>query len=73
MNASKERKVLRWIHILLSIPVIGFLYGPVAARPYAASATRWVFFPIVVVSGLWMWKGHLVKRWGRKKFPTKKS
>ncbi|HEX9510991.1 MAG TPA: hypothetical protein VF939_10960 [Puia sp.] len=65
MKASAERKLFRWIHILFSIPLIGYLYGPVAAKPYAAFATRWVFFPAVVVSGLWMWKGHIIKKWFR--------
>ena len=65
MKASAERKLIRWIHILFSIPLIGYLYGPVATKPYAAFATRWVFFPAVVVSGLWMWKGHITKKWFR--------
>jgi hypothetical protein len=63
MRASTERKFLRWLHILLSIPVIGFIYGPVAEKPEAAFAVRWVFFPIVILSGLWMWQGHMIKRW----------
>ena len=25
--------------------------------------TRYVFVPTMVVSGLWMWKGHVVRRW----------
>ncbi len=45
MKASTERKVIRWVHIILSIPVIGYIYGPVAQLHYAALAVRWVFFP----------------------------
>jgi len=63
MKASTQRKIWRWIHIILSIPIIGFVYGPVATIPQAAFAVRWIFFPVVVISGLWMWKGHVVKRW----------
>jgi thiosulfate reductase cytochrome b subunit len=63
MKASTQRKIWRWIHIILSIPIIGFVYGPVATIPQATFAVRWIFFPIVVISGLWMWKGHVVKRW----------
>lgn len=54
---------MRWAHIILSIPIVGFIYGPVASIPQAAAIVRWVLFPIVVVSGFWMWKGHVVKRW----------
>ncbi|HZX73631.1 MAG TPA: hypothetical protein VFE57_04370 [Cyclobacteriaceae bacterium] len=62
MTAATERKILRWTHLILSIPIIGYIYGPVAAIPEAANAVRFVFFPIVVLSGLWMWKGQWVKK-----------
>ena len=62
MKAATERIIIRWIHLLLSIPVIGFIYGPVSTIPNAAFAVRWVFFPIIIISGLWLWKGAWVKR-----------
>ncbi len=62
MKASTERSIIRWLHILLSIPIIGYIYGPVSEIPEAAIAVRWVFFPIVIISGLWMWKGHWLKK-----------
>jgi hypothetical protein len=63
MKASTERQIIRWVHIVLSIPVIGYIYGPVAEIPRAAFATRFVFMPVIIISGLWLWKGHLVKRY----------
>lgn len=71
MKAHTERKIIRWIHIILSIPVVGLIYGPVSGIPYAVSAIRWVFFPVIVLSGLWMWYGHFLKRWIRKKYLKK--
>ena len=62
MKASLERKLHRWLHVILSIPVLGYIYGPVAAIPTAAFLVRWVFMPAVILTGLWMWKGHVVKR-----------
>jgi hypothetical protein len=62
MNAATTRAAYRWLHILLSIPILGYIYGPVAQIPRAAFATRFVFVPLVILSGLWMWKGHTVKR-----------
>jgi hypothetical protein len=62
MKASTERMVIRWVHIILSIPVIGYIYGPVARLHYAANAVRWVFFPVIVLSGFWLWKGHWFKK-----------
>jgi hypothetical protein len=66
MKAATERKIIRWIHILFSIPVIGYIYGPVKHFPRAVIAIQWVFFPFIVLSGLWLWKGHLLKKWFRK-------
>jgi thiosulfate reductase cytochrome b subunit len=65
MNAATERKIIRWFHILASIPIIGFVYGPVSTIAEAAAMVRWVIFPLVILSGFWMWKGHVVKKWLR--------
>ena len=62
MKASAERKLIRWLHILISIPIVGFIYGPVAQIPRAAFAVRLIFFPILVLSGLWLWKGAALKK-----------
>ena len=67
MKASTERKIIRWIHILLSIPLIGYIYGPVASIPAAAMMVRFVFLPVIVLSGFYLWKGPLLKKWWRKK------
>jgi thiosulfate reductase cytochrome b subunit len=68
MKAATERKIIRWLHIVLSIPILGYIYGPVAGNPPAANAVRWVFLPVVVLSGLWMWKGHLLRKRRRGKY-----
>jgi hypothetical protein len=67
MKAATERKIIRWFHILISIPIMGYIYGPVKDIPKAAFAVKWVIFPLLVLSGLWLWKGHLLKKWFRKK------
>jgi thiosulfate reductase cytochrome b subunit len=67
MKASTERNIMRWLHILLSIPIVGYIYGPVASIPQSAMVVRLVIFPIVVLSGFWMWKGHVVKKWVKSK------
>ncbi len=67
MKASTERILLRWIHLVLSIPILGYIYGPVADMPQPAFAVKWIFVPVVILSGLWMWKGHWVKKSFRKK------
>jgi hypothetical protein len=62
MNQNLQRSILRWIHIFFSIPILGYIYSPFDKLPDYATPTRYVFFPGMVVSGLWMWKGHVVRR-----------
>jgi hypothetical protein len=62
MTSGTTRTILRWIHIVFSIPIIGYVYSPFQEIPNYATPTRCVFMPILVTTGLWMWKGHLVKR-----------
>jgi thiosulfate reductase cytochrome b subunit len=56
------RSIFRWIHIILAIPIYGYIYSPFDKLPQYAPLTRYVFFPLMVLTGLWMWKGHLVRR-----------
>ena len=62
MSSATQRSILRWIHIVLSVPIAGYIYSPFANLPQYAPATRFVFFPLMVLSGLWMWQGHLLRR-----------
>jgi thiosulfate reductase cytochrome b subunit len=62
MKQGTARKFLRWLHLIVAIPILGYIYSPFEKLPDYAPATRFVFFPIMVVSGLWMWKGHVVLR-----------
>jgi hypothetical protein len=56
MNSLSERALIRTLHLVLSIPIIGFIYGPVAHIPPAASFTRFIAVPVVALSGIWMWQ-----------------
>ncbi len=57
-----KRSILRAIHIALSIPIAGYIYSPFEDIPEYAPAVRFVFFPLIVLTGLWMWKGHWLRR-----------
>jgi hypothetical protein len=62
MRETTKRSILRWIHIVFGIPIVGYIYSPFDAIPQYAWITRFVFVPILLLSGLWMWKGHLARR-----------
>jgi hypothetical protein len=57
-----QRVIFRCIHIVLSIPIIGYIYSPFDQIHNYAPLTRFVFVPIMVLTGLWMWKGYWVIR-----------
>jgi hypothetical protein len=69
MTQAAKRSILRWIHLVFSIPIIGYVYSPFEEIPNYAPLTRYVFLPILVLSGLWMWKGHLLRRFFPKGSP----
>jgi hypothetical protein len=56
------RSIYRWIHIVLSIPIYGYIYSPFDKLPRYAFPARYIFFPLMVLTGLLMWKGHLLRR-----------
>jgi hypothetical protein len=70
MSSLQERTFIRTLHLVLSIPIIGYIYGPVAHIPAAASFTRFVAVPIVIMSGIWMWQKPRILRWFRQRKPT---
>jgi hypothetical protein len=62
MREATTRSILRWIHIVFSIPILGYIYSPFEQLPKYAPRVRFVVVPVMLLSGLWMWKGHVVRR-----------
>ena len=62
MNEATKRSIVRWIHIIFAIPIFGYIYSPFERIPQYARPTRFVFVPIMILTGLWMWEGHVVRR-----------
>ena len=62
ISSATQRSVVRLIHLIFAIPIAGYVYSPFDQIPNYAPAVRFVFVPVLVLSGLWMWKGHLVRR-----------
>ena len=60
-NAT-QRSILRWIHIIVTIPILGYIYGPASEVQQYAPAVRFVFLPVIVLSGFWIWKDHVLRR-----------
>ena len=71
MNQGTIRLIFRWIHIVFSIPILGYIYSPFDQIPNYAPITRFVFVPVLILSGVWMWKGHVLRRLVSKRLPNK--
>ena len=74
MTEATKRSIFRWIHIVFGIPIVGYIYSPFKELPNYAPLTRFVFLPTIVLTGLWMWKGHVVRRlWSKNRNPVASS
>jgi hypothetical protein len=62
LNDATKRSILRWIHIVFGIPIIGYVYSPFEELPNYAPVVRFVSIPVLVLTELWMWKGHVLRR-----------
>ena len=76
MKDATRRSIIRWMHIVFSIPILGYIYSPFEEIPKYAPRVRFVVVPVMLLSGFWMWKGHLPrrlisKRWARQDAATK--
>ena len=67
ISASTQRIIVRWTHLVLAIPIIGYIYSPFEQLPDYAPTVRFVAFPLILLTGLWMWKGHWVRKFFAKK------
>jgi hypothetical protein len=62
ISTATQRIIFRWIHIVFAIPIAGYVYSPFEQLPNYAPVVRFVAIPMLVLTGLWMWKGHLLRR-----------
>jgi len=57
IKAATKRSILRWIHLIIAIPILGYIYSPFAELPNYVAVTRFVFAPVIILAGYWMYAG----------------
>ena len=62
MKDAAKRSILRSLHIVFAIPILGYIYSPFEEIPKYAPRVRFVVVPVMLLSGFWMWKGHVLRR-----------
>ncbi len=62
MSLGIRRSILCWIHILFGLTIVGYIYGPPEEVYQYRDNYRFIFVPIIFLTGFWMWKGHVLLR-----------
>src|SRR5437773_11359900 len=57
ISKATQRAILRWIHLIFAIPILGYIYSPFEEIPNYAPAVRFVFVPVIILVGYWMYSG----------------
>ena len=57
MNNAMKRSVLRWVHLIFTIPILGYIYGEPSQVQQYVSGVRLIFVPVVMLVGYWMYAG----------------
>ena len=57
ISRGTVRSILRWVHIVLAIPILGYIYSSPAEAQQYASAVRFGFVPVSILAGYWMYAG----------------
>jgi hypothetical protein len=57
MKPSTKRTILRVVHLVSVIPVLGYVYQPIAEAAEYQRFTQLVFIPLVILTGYWMYIG----------------
>src|SRR5438874_10235089 len=59
ISNTTKRTILRCVHLILSIPILGYIYEPASEVQEYAGAVRFVFVPLMILSGYWMYSGAI--------------
>jgi hypothetical protein len=59
ISKANQRAILRWIHLIFAVPILGYIYSPFEEIPNYAPAVRFVFVPVMIFAGYWMYSGVL--------------
>src|SRR5437868_15494613 len=57
INNATKRSILRWIHLIFTIPILGYVYSLFVELPNYTHVVRFVFVPVLILPGYWMFSG----------------
>ena len=57
MSNATKRAILRCVHLIFTIPILGYIYEPASEVQQYADGVRYIFVPVLILSGYWMYAG----------------
>ncbi len=69
LTHASIRRLLRCGHFVAATYLGTYVYSPFHADPLWTDLGRYVAFPFLSLSGLWMWQQARVARWTRRARP----
>ncbi len=64
MNPGEQRKVQRAVHLATGLIVLLYVYAPL--QDQLQQAIRFVVLPVLVATGIAMWKAARIRRMSRR-------
>jgi hypothetical protein len=55
IRSATKRAILRWVHLIFTIPILGYIYGEPSDVQQYVGAARFIFVPVVMLAGYWMY------------------
>ena len=62
MNARVEKNILRVVHLIGAAVIGTYIYSPWKQLEWFTLLNQAFIIPVLTLSGIWMWKGHKIKR-----------
>ena len=56
MTANRIRVVLRWVHIVLGLVILCYIYSPFSKYLVFQLFIKIIVVPVVLLTGAWLWK-----------------
>ncbi len=57
--------MVRWLHISVGGIIAAYIYSPLGQNPGFQIVTKALIIPLTILSGLWLWKGYLLRKYVR--------
>jgi len=63
MKAIKIRVTIRWIHIILGLTIMCYIYSPFHENVYFQVIIKFIILPVIFLTGVWIWKFKAINHW----------